>query len=144
METEQALVQAQAARKLAEERLTAAESSRQQAAAARSTVSTLQAEMAALKAKPTERGMVLTLGDVLFDSGQAKLKPGAMRTVDQLATFLGKNADRKALIEGHTDNVGGDALNRELSQRRAGAVRQALEDRRISGNRVQANGLGEG
>lgn len=136
--------QADAARKLAEERLAAAESARQQATVAKTRANTLEAQMAELKARQTDRGMVLTLGDVLFDSGRSTLKAGAMRTVDQLARFMDTNPARKVLIEGHTDSVGSDSFNRELSLHRAEAVQQALKDRRIEGGRVEVSGLGEG
>lgn len=135
---------AAAAQKLAEERLAAAELARQQASEADARAAALEAQLAELKARKTDRGMVLTLGDVLFDTGLATLKAGAMRTVDQLANFLEKNPTRKVLIEGHTDSVGGDEYNRGLSQRRADAVRQALTDRRITVERIETKGLGEG
>lgn len=132
-----------AARKLAEERLAAAQQARQQAADADARASALEAELSQLKARKTERGMVLTLGDVLFDTGRATLKPGAMRTVDQLAQFLEKNPARRVLVEGHTDSVGSSESNRTLSQRRAEAVQMALADRRIGSSRVDVHGMGE-
>lgn len=135
---------AEAARKLANERLVAAQAARQQASDAESRAAALEAQLAELKAKKTDRGMVLTLGDVLFDTGRATLKAGAMRTVDQLADFLGKDPSRKVLIEGHTDSVGSEDSNRGLSQRRADAVRLALTDRRIAAERIETHGLGEG
>jgi outer membrane protein OmpA-like peptidoglycan-associated protein len=66
----------------------------------------LQAEIDALKAKPTDRGLVLTLGDVLFDTGKAELNPGATRKLDQLAQFLAAHPDRRLQIDGFTDSVG--------------------------------------
>lgn len=143
MEAEKAQADATTARTLADQRLAAAEAARQQAEAAKARAGSLEAEMAAMKAKQTDRGMVLTLGDVLFDSGKATLKAGAMRTVDQLATFLAKNPARKVLIEGHTDSQGGDEFNRALSQRRAEAVRNALTGRGVPADRVAVDGLGE-
>ncbi len=59
-----------------------------------------------MRAKKTDRGMVLTLGDVLFDTGKATLKPGAYNTVDRVATVLKESPDRKVMIEGHTDSTG--------------------------------------
>ena len=102
----------------------------------------LEAQLAELEAKQSDRGMVLTLGDVLFDTGQAELKPGAMRTVDQLAEFMKNYPDRTVMIEGHTDNVGGAEMNQRLSERRAEAVRQALVARGISSQRIQVRGFG--
>ncbi len=141
---ERARAAAEQSRSLAEQRLAAAQAAQQQASAANSRASTLAAQLAELQAKQTDRGMVLTLGDVLFDTARTTLKPGALRTVDQLARFLETNPEQKILIEGHTDSVGDDAYNRELSLRRAEAVQRALTDRRISADRMEVNGLGEG
>ena len=66
----------------------------------------LQAEIDALKAKPTDRGLVLTLGDVLFDTGKAELNSGASRKLDQLAQFLTEHPDRRVQIDGFTDSIG--------------------------------------
>jgi outer membrane protein OmpA-like peptidoglycan-associated protein len=96
-----------------------------------------------LQARQTERGVVLTLSDVLFDTGKAELKPGAMSAIDRLAMFMREYPERSVRIEGHTDARGSDELNRDLSQRRANAVEQALLARGISADRVEAVGLGE-
>ena len=121
------------------------EAGQQQAAAdtARARAAKLQQELTALQAQQTERGIVLTLGDVLFDTGRAELKSGAFSTVDRLATFLRENPERRVAIEGHTDAVGSDTSNLSLSQRRADAVRAALVSRGIDGTRITAQGMGE-
>ncbi|MGH8251323.1 MAG: OmpA family protein [Steroidobacteraceae bacterium] len=130
---------------------------RQQAAAARQETSTAQlaaktaaeeAEtarraLAELQARPTERGMVLTLGDVLFDTNEATLKPGAMLAIDRLARFLEESAETRAIIEGHTDSTGSDAYNQELSQRRARSVADELVTRGIASSRFEVIGRGE-
>ena len=103
----------------------------------------LEAELTELKAKKTDRGMVLTLGDVLFDSSKSTLKAGALRTIDQLAQFLDKTPTRKILIESHTDSVGGAEFNRGLSKSRAAAVQTALAEKKIGADRVSIAGLGE-
>ncbi|HQZ45749.1 MAG TPA: OmpA family protein [Usitatibacteraceae bacterium] len=133
---------AEAARKLAEARLAAAQASQAQAASARAHARTLEEELEQLKAKQTERGMVLTLGDVLFDTGRAKLQAGAARTLDQLVAFLNENPERAIEIEGHTDSTGTAELNRVLSERRAESVKSALVDRGIAPERISARGLG--
>jgi outer membrane protein OmpA-like peptidoglycan-associated protein len=102
-----------------------------------------QAELEQLKATPTPRGQVLTLGDVLFDTGQAQLKPGAGRKLDQLAQFLMEHPERKVQIDGFTDSVGTDAYNEQLSQRRADAVKSALLFRGIDASRVNTEGYGK-
>jgi outer membrane protein OmpA-like peptidoglycan-associated protein len=88
--------------------------------------------------------MVLTLGDVLFDTGRATLKPGADSVMERVAMFMQKNPDTKVVIEGHTDSRGSDEYNHELSKDRAAAVQDALASRGIERNRVEAVGKGEG
>jgi outer membrane protein OmpA-like peptidoglycan-associated protein len=103
----------------------------------------LQAELDDLKAKPTDRGLVLTLGDVLFDTGKAELNSGAARKLDQLAQFLTEHPDRRVQIEGFTDSVGTDSYNLDLSQRRADAVRSALRGRGVDAARITTQGYGK-
>ena len=103
----------------------------------------LQAEIEEMKAKPTDRGLVLTLGDVLFDTGKAELNAGANRKLDQLAQFLSEHPDRRLQIDGFTDTVGSDSYNLDLSQRRADAVRSAMISRAINGSRISTQGYGK-
>ena len=103
----------------------------------------LQAEVDQLKAKPTPRGLVLTLGDVLFDTGRAELNPGAGRKLDQLAQFLNEHKDRRVQIDGFTDSVGTDSYNEELSRRRADAVKSALLSRGVDASRIATEGYGK-
>jgi outer membrane protein OmpA-like peptidoglycan-associated protein len=114
-----------------------------QTAAAQSDLARAKQELADLQAKQTDRGMVLTLGDVLFDTGRATLKPGADRTIDRLAQALKDNPNTKVQIEGHTDSVGGDDYNMALSERRAEAVSDALRLRGVPSDRYEAKGLGK-
>lgn len=103
----------------------------------------LQAEVDALKAKPTPRGLVLTLGDVLFDTGRAQLNPGSGRKLDQLAQFLAEHPERRVQIDGFTDNVGTESYNQDLSQRRADAVKSSLVTRGIDSTRIGSQGYGK-
>jgi outer membrane protein OmpA-like peptidoglycan-associated protein len=103
----------------------------------------LERELADLKAKPTPRGMVLTLGDVLFDTGQATLKPGAYPTIERVAEILKGEPERRVTIEGHTDSVGSEEYNQALSQRRANAVETALLERGVARDQIIAVGKGE-
>jgi outer membrane protein OmpA-like peptidoglycan-associated protein len=103
----------------------------------------LQAEVDALKAKPTDRGLVLTLGDVLFNTGSSTLSPGAGRNLDRLVAFLTEHPDRLVQIDGFTDSVGTDSFNLDLSQRRADAVRSDLLSRGVSSARVATQGYGK-
>jgi len=103
----------------------------------------LEAQLADLQAKTTVRGIVVTLGDVLFGVDQAKLNPDGMRTAQKLALVLQNNLQRTVLIEGHTDNTGSHAHNQDLSERRAAAVRSALVLMGVSRDRVEIRGYGE-
>jgi outer membrane protein OmpA-like peptidoglycan-associated protein len=102
-----------------------------------------QAELAALKATPTARGLVLTLGDVMFDTGRSELKSGGMRKIEQLAQFLTEHPERRVQIDGFTDSVGSEAYNEELSQRRADAVKAALVRQNIDAARISTEGYGK-
>ncbi len=115
----------------------------QQAAAASQQTADLQAELQAMKAKQTDRGIVLTLGDVLFDTGRSELNPGAATKMDQLAQFLTEHPDRRVEIDGYTDSVGSEAYNEELSQRRANSVKAALVTRGVDPTRINTQGYGK-
>lgn len=102
----------------------------------------LEAQLADLAAKKTERGMVITLGDVLFATNQARLNAEGMRTAQKLANVLQKNPERTVLIEGFTDSTGTAAHNQTLSERRAGAVRNALLEQGVARERIAIRGYG--
>ncbi len=120
-----------------------AEMAKNQALAAQNQLAATQQQLADLQAKKTDRGMVVTLGDVLFDTGQATLKPGADLVVGRLATFLNANPQTKILIEGHTDSRGTDEYNEALSERRAQAVATALSVRGVPSDSVRTMGRGK-
>jgi OmpA-OmpF porin, OOP family len=103
----------------------------------------VQQELKDLQAKQTDRGMVLTLGDVLFDTGKATLKPGAYSTIDRLAQVLNSSKGSRVVIEGHTDSMGSDANNQVLSEQRARSVESALLERGVSASQLRAIGKGE-
>ncbi len=100
-------------------------------------------ELQELNAKQTNRGLVLTLGDVLFQTGRSTLLSGSKRAIDKLAEFLDDNKERIVLIEGHTDNIGSITSNLDLSLRRAGAVQEALIQKGIDEQRLFVKGYGE-
>jgi len=139
-EADRALAQARQAQ-------SAAEQARNEALNAQSQVAQAQSEnqrlMGELQAAQTSRGIVLTLGDVLFDTGQSQLKPGAQRPIEQIAAFLNDNPERSVQVEGFTDSQGTDEYNQQLSQQRADAVAQAIIQRGIDAQRVRALGYGE-
>jgi len=100
-------------------------------------------ELKELNAQKTARGLVITLGDVLFSVNKAQLKSGGTRNVQKLADFLKQYPQHKVLIEGYTDSTGSDSLNQKLSERRADAVRMALINMGISSDRISTHGYGE-
>ena len=102
----------------------------------------LEVQLADLSAKKTDRGIVITLGDVLFDTSRAHLNGVGMRTTQKLARFLQKNQQRTVLIEGFTDNTGTASYNQALSERRAATVRRALQHMGISNDRITIQGYG--
>lgn len=103
----------------------------------------LQRQIDELHAKPTDRGLVVTLGDVLFASGKADVMSGAAGNLDRLAAFLNKYPNRTVAIEGYTDNVGSEQYNQGLSERRADSVKSYLAGQGIGLLRLSASGKGE-
>ncbi len=136
MEAETRAREAEQARALA-----SAEAAR--AAKTKAEADRLMRELSDLKAKQTERGIVLTIGDVLFATAKSDLSPNAMRSIEKLAEFLEKNPNRNVLIEGHTDNVGSDEYNLSLSQRRANSAKDALLARQVPEERITTRGYGK-
>jgi outer membrane protein OmpA-like peptidoglycan-associated protein len=120
-----------------------AQASRQQALDAEGRSRQLEAQLRDMEAKKTERGLVITLGDVLFDTNQAQLRSGGMRSVQKLADFFSQYPQRRVLIEGYTDSIGSDASNQDLSVRRADSVRTALVGMGVSAGRITSRGYGE-
>jgi outer membrane protein OmpA-like peptidoglycan-associated protein len=102
----------------------------------------LQRQIEELQARVTDRGLVLTLGDVLFESGRADLKTGTAGNLNKLVLFLNKHPDRSVAIEGYTDSVGSEDYNQALSQRRADSVRSYLVRQGIGSGRLTASGMG--
>lgn len=111
--------------------------------AALAEIEELGQESAELQVQQTDRGLVVTLGDILFDVDQAQLNPGGQLQVARLADVLQQMPERNVLIEGHTDSAGSDAYNDSLSQRRADAVEDLLIIQGIEPTRVVTRGYGE-
>ena len=115
----------------------------QDAAASRSEAAQLRADLAQLQAQQTQTGYVVTLGDVLFEVDRAELKPGAARTLDQLATALNDDPRSTISIEGHTDATGSAQHNANLSLQRAESVKSYLVGRGVNPGRITTQGLGQ-
>jgi outer membrane protein OmpA-like peptidoglycan-associated protein len=103
----------------------------------------LQQQLQDLRARPTDRGALVTLGDVLFEFNRADIKTTGHGELQKLAEFLKKHPDRQVLIEGHTDDIGSNSYNENLSRRRAEAVANALAALGVPSPRVTAVGYGE-
>ena len=114
----------------------AASSSEQQSAE-------LQRQIDVLQAKATDRGLVLTLGDMLFATGRSDLMPAASGNLNKLVVFLGKYPERTAAIEGYTDSVGTEGYNQALSERRADSVKAYLVRQGVETIRLSASGRGK-
>ena len=103
----------------------------------------MQRQIDAMSAKVTDRGVVLTLGDVLFTTGRADLKVTATGNLNKLVTFLANYPNRTVVVEGYTDNVGSDDYNQGLSQRRADGVKDYLVRQGVGAMRLSSLGKGE-
>jgi len=114
----------------------AANASQQQAAE-------LQRQLEILQARPTDRGLVLTLGDTLFATGKSELKSGATVNLDRITTFMNQYPKRTAAIEGFTDSMGSEEMNQSLSERRADAVKRYLVGQGVGAARLTSSGRGE-
>ena len=135
--------QAAAERQAADDAQLKAQAARLQTQEAEGRARHLEALLKEMEAKKTDRGMVITLGDVLFDSNQAQLKSGGMRSVQRLADFSKQYPQRRLLIEGFTDSVGSRSRNQDLSDERAQSVRTALLGMGVSTDRITSRGYGE-
>ncbi len=142
-EAEQMRKEADQARRLASARGREVDLARREAKAAATALASLERELETLQAKQTERGLVVTLGDVLFATAQADLKPEAIRELAELISFLDSYPERSIRVEGHTDSRGSADFNQKLSRQRADSVRQALIDGGVPASRVIAVGYGE-
>jgi outer membrane protein OmpA-like peptidoglycan-associated protein len=102
----------------------------------------LQRQIRELEAEKTSRGLVLTLGDVLFGTGRSELRDDAISNLDRLAAFLKEYPTRNLEIEGHTDAVGAASYNQGLSERRAASVKAYLVRAGIASERMSVLGKG--
>jgi outer membrane protein OmpA-like peptidoglycan-associated protein len=96
-----------------------------------------------LNAKQTDRGTLVTFGDVLFATDRADLKSSGLVNINKLAQFLQENPDRKVIVEGYTDSTGTASHNQSLSERRANSVRTALVKMGVDPARIVTQGYGK-
>ncbi len=140
LQADAATAQAQQARSDADAANVSAVISAQQAA---QQAADLQHQIDTLNARVTDRGLVLTLGDVLFVTGRSDLQSGGTDHLDKLVAFLNRYPSREVVIEGYTDSVGSQDYNQGLSERRAESVRHYLQGQGIDPSRLAASGKGE-
>ena len=131
------------ARRLAESRASEAEFARREADLASQQITSLTRQLENLQLRQTESGVVVTLGDVLFASGQNQLVEGGRSSLEEVVDLLQTEPDKKIRVEGHTDSRGDAEANLQLSEQRAQAVREALISLGVSADRVTALGMGE-
>jgi outer membrane protein OmpA-like peptidoglycan-associated protein len=135
--------EAEQARRLAETRASEAEFARREAELASQQISSLTRQLENLQLRQTESGVVVTLGDVLFASGETVLLDSALSSLEEVVDLLQTEPDKKIRVEGHTDSRGAAETNLELSQKRAEAVREALVGLGVAEDRITALGMGE-
>jgi outer membrane protein OmpA-like peptidoglycan-associated protein len=138
-----AQAQAAAAQAQAQDAQAQAAAAQQQAAQQAERATRLEALLVELHAQKTERGMVVTIGDVLFATDRAELNANGMATVRKLAEVMMQNPDRTVMVEGFTDSTGTAAHNKDLSERRAASVAQALVSLGVPRERIGTRGYGE-
>jgi outer membrane protein OmpA-like peptidoglycan-associated protein len=135
--------EADQARRLAETRASEAKYARLEAELASQQIDTLQRQLENLQLRQTESGVVVTLGDVLFSTGQAQLVEGARSSLEEVVDLLQTEPDKKIRVEGHTDSRGDAEANLKLSEQRAQAVVDALVSMGVDKERISAMGMGE-
>lgn len=132
-----------AAQEYAQAQKKVADLAKQEADLAFEEIDALRRQLESLAARETNDGLVMTLGDFVFDSASANIKQGAVDNFTKVLDFIDGYPDRDIRIEGHTDSSGSDAFNLNLSQKRADAVRSLLIDYGINSSRIEAIGMGE-
>lgn len=135
--------EADQARRLADSRASEAEYARLEAELASQQVNSLTRQLENLQLRETESGVVVTLGDVLFSSGQAMLVEGGRSSLEEVVDLLQTEPDKKIRVEGHTDSSGDAEANLLLSEQRAQAVLEALVSMGVVSDRISALGMGE-
>jgi outer membrane protein OmpA-like peptidoglycan-associated protein len=142
-DAEQAIEEAQQARALAASSATQANLARREADLALEQADTLRRQLENLQLRQTESGVVVTLGDVLFESGETQLRQEAMASLVEVVDLLQSEPDKLIRIEGHTDSTGDSETNLEISALRASAVLDALVSLGVDAARFTSAGMGE-
>jgi len=142
-DAEQAIEEAQQAKALAASSATEAQLARREADLAMEQADTLRRQLENLQLRQTESGVVVTLGDVLFESGQTQLLDEALASLVEVVDLLQSEPDKNIRIEGHTDSTGDAETNLEISALRANSVFEALVSLGVDRDRFTVAGMGE-
>lgn len=142
-EADRAKRDAEAAQAAAQQAQAQAQATMQQNAALTERAAQLEALLNDIQAVKTERGYVVTIGDVLFATDQATLNPNGTSTLRKLADVMTQNPNRSVLVEGFTDSTGSASYNQDLSQRRANAVASALGQMGVARDRISMKAYGQ-
>lgn len=134
--------EAEAARRLTEAQATEIALARREAELASEAAASLQRRLELMELRETDRGMVITLGDVLFDTGETSMAEQAKSNLADVVELLQSEPNKRVRIEGHTDSTGAQAVNLRISQQRADAVADELIARGVSAERIEAVGMG--
>jgi outer membrane protein OmpA-like peptidoglycan-associated protein len=140
---QQAMEEAEQAKALAASSATAAQLARREADLALEQADTLRRQLENLQLRQTESGVVVTLGDVLFESGETSLRDDALASLVEVVDLLQSEPDKDIRIEGHTDSTGDSVTNLQISEQRATAVMDALVSLGVEASRITAAGMGE-
>ena len=142
-EADRAKREAEAAQAAAQQAQAQAQATMQQNAALTERAAQLESLLNDIQAVKTERGYVVTIGDVLFATDQATLNPNGTSTLRKLADVMSQNPNRTVLVEGFTDSTGSASHNQNLSQRRAEAVATALAEYGVARERISMKAYGQ-
>ncbi len=135
--------EAEAARRLSEAQATEIALARREAELASEAAESLRRRLELMALRETDRGMVITLGDVLFATGQTTLQPESQTNLSDVAELLQSEPDKRVRIEGHTDSTGNESVNLRISQQRADAVKAQLVTLGVESSRIEAVGMGQ-
>ncbi|MCF6288746.1 MAG: OmpA family protein [Proteobacteria bacterium] len=133
----------QAAKRYAQAQAEEASLAKQEAELATQEAQSLRRKLNSIASEQTDKGLMMTLGDFMFDSGKASIKKAAADNFAKVVEFIDTYPDNQVSIEGHTDSSGSNQLNLKLSQKRADAVKNLLVQYGIDANRIETIGRGE-
>ncbi len=142
-EAELSKQETQAAKAYAQAQAEQAELAKQEAELANEEAQSLRRKLNSIATEKTDKGLMMTLGDFVFDSGKSTIKQEAVDNFSKVVAFINTYPNKKVRIEGHTDSSGSNELNLQLSQERAEAVKALLIKNGIAAKNINAVGMGE-